>query len=263
MSQKICFLGMLVDLILIVNSISGQTHKDVIEKQQAQAIWEQVIAAKGGRENLYRVNCFARLDTTGGDRSSDLYVFPDKFFRYTGTSHPEFGTMSQMFNFESNTGYTVWGAFDPPRVNKKFPIDGQLRSYFRSVFVYLLETKWLKVEPLRPIKGKIGQQEVDGVEVFLPGFYPADSGTIYKVYLDAKTRLPLRFVDRMVAYDAESSVDYRNYKEMKGVMMQTEVNSGHGWNPCPVEVNPDYDPQVFERIPDIKAGPYQWRKKKL
>jgi hypothetical protein len=262
MSYKMYYLSLLLALIMTGHSIIKQIRESGFEKQQAQAVLEKVIAAKGGRENLYRVNCFARLDTTGSERSSDLYVFPDKFFGYVGTSHPEFGTIAQMFNFETKIGYTVWGAFTPPRVGKKYPIDEKLRSYFRSSFVYLLETRWLKAEPLRPMKGKIGQQEVDGVEVFLPGFYSTDRGTIYKVYLDVPTHLPVRFIDRMVAYEPESPpVDYRNYRKINGIMMQTEVNSGNGWSPCPVEINPEYDPQVFERVPDIKAGPYQWRKK--
>ena len=261
MSYTTYFLSMLMVLILIGNS-DKQTRGNETEKQQARAIWEKVVDAKGGRENLYQVKSFARLDTTRGEKSSDLYVFPDRFFRYAATTHPEFGSIAQMFNFETKIGYTVWGAFTPPRVNKKDPIDEEARSYFRSAFVYLLETKWLKAEPLRPIKGKIGRQEVDGVEVFLPGFYPTDRGTIYSVYLDATTHLPIRFTDRMIAYDAVSApVDYRNYKKINGVMIQTEVNSGSGWSPCPVEINPDYDPKVFERVPDMNAGPYQWRKK--
>lgn len=262
MNRSTCFLSAFLALVALSNSTGKPIHLGGTEKQQAQAIWEQVIAAKGGRENLYQVESFARLDTTEGKKSSDLYVFPNRFFRYAATAHPEFEAIVQMFNFEKKIGYTVWGAFTPPRVDKKDPIDEKLRSYFRSVFVYLLETKWLKAQPLRPIKGKIGQQEVSGVEVFLPGFYPTDRGTIYSVYLDANTHLPIRFVDRMVAFDAVSDpVDYRNYKSIKGIMMQTEVNSGNGWSSCPVEINPDYDPKVFERVPDMNAGPYQWRKK--
>lgn len=53
------------------------------EKQRAQQLWEEAIAAKGGRERLRNVSSlFVKTELDGGDREYSLYVFPDYIFDY-------------------------------------------------------------------------------------------------------------------------------------------------------------------------------------
>jgi hypothetical protein len=127
---------------------------------------------------------------------------------------------------------------------------------------YLLETKWFKPQILRASKSKIGGKSVDLVEVFVTGY-----GTPFRygVFLDEKTHLPVRIGtyanDRQD--DMFSWVNLSEYREISGIKVPTAISSklDPSWGRPRLEINPEYDPAVFERQPDMKAGPFQWRAK--
>ena len=111
---------------------------------------------------MHQVESLALLSARGEKGANDLYVFPDRFFRYIGAIHPQVRFIANMFNFETKVSYFVYGSQSPSQVDKEEPIDEKLRSYFRHTFLYLLEANWFKIEPLRPLRAKIGKVEVDG-----------------------------------------------------------------------------------------------------
>src|SRR5262245_26526141 len=55
--------------------------------------------------------------------------------------------------------------------------------------------------------------------------------------------------------------DLKDYREVAGIQAPTAISAKNGrWGSLIVEINVDYDPKFFERMPDMNAGPYQWRK---
>jgi hypothetical protein len=83
------------------------------------------------------------------------------------------------------------------------------------------------------------------------------------IFLDEKTHLPIR----IGVYSNERPgemftwVDLKDYREVAGIQVPTAISAKNGrWGSLIIEINVDYDPKFFERMPDMNAGPYQWRK---
>jgi hypothetical protein len=227
---------------------------------RARELWELAIEAKGGRDYLYQVNSLVRSDAAGA--SVDFMVFPNKFFRWGDTRPSKLGLVIEMFNFERNFGYTIF-ASHPDGVQERDRLDEELRSRFLDPqLYYLLETRWFKPELLAAYKDKLNGEPVDVVEVRVSGY---GKPFRFKIYLDEKTHLPIRIGALSDERNGEMFdwVELGEYKEKAGIKVPTMIKGKYtgGWNKVILEINPDYDPQVFEREPDPKAGPFQWRRK--
>jgi HEAT repeat protein len=225
----------------------------------AKELWELAIAAKGGREKLHQINSFALYDPEGKD--VDFMVFPDKYFSWNDTRPSKIGLIVEMFNFENGLDYTIFGD-NPPDV-RRTKLNPESRSrLLNPQLYYLLETKYLMPQILRAYKSKISGKSVDVVEVFVTGY---GSPWRYAVFLDEKTHLPVRFgiYSNTRQNDMFKWVNLSEYREISGIKVPTAIGSKSdpGWSHVRLEINPDYDPAIFERLPDMKAGPFQWRVK--
>ncbi|HEX5081229.1 MAG TPA: HEAT repeat domain-containing protein [Blastocatellia bacterium] len=248
-------------MILFVQAVGGaQQPKPDASIERARQLWELAVAAKGGRENLYRVKGFAITDSRSGYPQASLFVFPDKNFYWSDARPTVFGFHASVINFEKNIRIFVPG--DDPNDVRVGPPNPDLRSVFRDVSIrYFLETPWLKPEPVGAAEEKLGSRTCDVVTVKYERL-------LYKIYLDKATHLPAR----ISAYAADKPDvelqllrhDFSDYKEFDGVMMP-QVESVNRQKPFrqSFEINPAYDPAVFERVPDMKAGADQWRAKRL
>jgi hypothetical protein len=185
-------------------------------------------------------------------------VFPDKRFSWSDARPTVFGSHASVINFEKNIEILVPG--DNPKDLRKGPPQPDLRSIFRDVWMrYLLETPWSKPEPVAASEEKLGSRMCDVVTVKYEWL-------LYKVYLDKRSHLP----ERISTYAADKPAvelireDYSDYKEFDGLMMP-QVQSVNRQKPVrrSFEINPAYDPAVFERVPDMNAGADQWRAKSL
>src|SRR5262245_61238644 len=254
-------LTLTTSLSLIGSSMTAKSQTDKIDGSVTQAtdLWEMVISAKGGREKLYRVKSLAISDTEGSP-VVDFMVFPDKFFRWADTRPSKIGLIVEMFNFERDFGFTIFGDSTPkihkhPRLN-----EGAHSRLDIPQMNYLLETQWFRPEILRASKSDIRGKSVDLVEVLDKGH-----GTPwrYGIFLDEKTHLPVRIgtYSNRRQDDMFTWVDLGEYREIAGIKVPTAISSEGGrWDRVQVEINADYNQEVFEREPDMKAGPYQWRK---
>lgn len=232
------------------------SQRDDSSVARARELWELAIEAKGGREKLYQVWSLARSDDEGA--SVDFMVFPDRFFRWADTRPSKLGLIVEMFNFERNFGYTIFGD-NPPDVRRKDHLNSAARSRLREPqLYYLLETKWFKPELLNAYRDKINGKPVDVVEVRVSGF---GNPFRYKVFLDEKAHLPVRIGILSDERNGEMFdwVDLGDYRDNAGIKVPTAIGGQGAWNKVLLEINPDYNPQVFEREPDTKAGPFQWR----
>ena len=254
--SKIIVLASLFYVLTLALSGEAAKRSENQAESQAKELWELAIAAKGGREKLQQVRAFA---VGGDDKSIDFMVFPDRFFRWADTRPSKFGLLVEMFNFEKNFGFTIWGD-DPPDVRKHNYLNEELLSRFRKDQLYFfLETQWLKPELLKAYKDNLNGKRVDVVEARFKGFgYPFR----WRIFLDEISHLPIRIGILSDTYEGMFDwVDLGDYREIKGIKVPTLISPKNGsWNRILLEINPDYQADFFDKQPDMKAGAFQWRK---
>ncbi len=224
--------------------------------ERAKELWEAAITAKGGRDRLYAVNSLAiSEDINKNNRlSSSLYVFPDKYWDWSDKRPYKFGLQVLVENHELGVGYFVVG--HEPDNPSKIKLSPEHRSKFDDVqLTLLLESKWFKPELLGASKNRIGPKQVDVVELKAGGFKIG-------VFLDEKTHLPTQLIyySNYKAGKILNRYELSDYREIAGILIPHSFNvGGSGWGEVKVEINVKYNPRVFERPPDISAGPEQWR----
>ena len=75
-------------------------------------------------------------------------------------------------------------------------------------------------------------------------------------FLDRKTHLPSK-VRNYFGKGFENNFDtigFPEYADISGIQMPVRRNKGH----LTVQINPAYDPNIFNVAPTIAAGPKQW-----
>ncbi len=257
-------------LIFLSVLIVGQEIKiDTKRIFSAEGLWELAIAAKGGREALSKITSIADLGNQNGT-SSELVVMPDRYFYWWDTRPSPYGIISRLYNLE--TGFGCKSATNhPPQVYKD--IRGELRlpkdprqnslEFLGLQFDFLMETRWLHPKPLTATKVQIEGKRLDRVDVLIEGY---GTPVRYAVFLDEKTHLPMRLalcrdVNTDEIMENGRMIDFRKYIPIKGIMIPTEVSiDKKKWRPKYIELNVDYDPQFFDRVPDYNKNGLQWRK---
>jgi hypothetical protein len=254
--QLLLSIALALSVSLIAQDGYGRQPEADASVERAKQLWELAIAAKGGRENLYQVKSLAITDSMLGYPQATLFVFPDKNFYWSDLRPTVFSFHASVINFEKNIDIYVLG--DDPKDVRKGPPNLNLRSVFRDVYIkYFLETPWFKPEPVAAGEEKLGSRLCEVVTVKYDWL-------LYKIYLDKKSHLPTR----ISSYSADKPTvelnryDFSDYKEFDGLMMP-QVRSENRQKPVrqSFEINPEYDPAVFERVPDMNAGGDQWRAK--
>lgn len=241
--------------------LRGQSIAQDSSLEHAKELWEMAIAAKGGREKLHQVNNLVFIGE--GQTSITFWAFPDKYFSWSDARPSAFGIGVTIDNYETGFGYST--AFsNPPQV--KMEKDIRQRKTGRSHLLIcqiesLLETKWVQPEILGATKRRVGGKQVDLVNVQITWY-----NELFKfgVFLDEKTHLPVR-IGRYGTFKPNEFyfvTDMRNYIDVEGIKMPTELSwfQSSDWTHPRYEINVDYDPQFFNRVPDLNAGPFQWRK---
>lgn len=262
-------------LFLLWANLTGIVQAELPEKarrERPERLWKKVLAAKGGREKLLSVSSLAissrrrkPLQILGfeGVNTHDEYLFvlPDKYWRWTDDRPSKFGLSISMANGEKGE---VWMVFDQgePEPDRYYFTDTERHAMAFIQLVYLLETRWIKPIPESVQTRRWRGQRVDVLR--------ATAGP-YKVtyYLDQQTHLPLKIEIRGLAVDGVErllgSVTMGEYESFSGILLPREVGRfSDETNPeiaHEYEMNPEYDPQIFERPPSLAAGPYAWRRR--
>jgi hypothetical protein len=246
-------------LALVTPHASATAAAQETERQRAQELWEQAVAAKGGRERLHAVTDI--LETYSDKTYVELDVFPDKRWYWSDDRPTPLGVSAEMINLGRDLSYDVHEWDSGPPVNRgkhnasEWPIV-EMQLY------YLLETRWVKPEPVKLYSGTIRHKSVDVIQTTVNGYVRVD------FHLDRKSHLPLE-----VAFPSDDSVGIRygrgtyyatfsDYEDVNGIQMPRKV--GHLDKPKisdSVRVNVEYDPDIFERPPTIEAGPDAWKEK--
>jgi hypothetical protein len=250
----------LLFILLLPAAAAAQATQDSQDTRRAEELWEQAVAAKGGREQLHRVNSLLIYyrDTTRnflgvvvhrGDVEA-LYVFPDKTWAWDDGLPPPFSLTVGWLDVARNRRCTLYkGATAPvcgPAEHKGSPADEGLTQ---TQYLYLLETRWVKPTPVGVTEGHIGLKKVDVLHTRF-------RNKRIDYFLDRKTHLPLRVSSFYGQSErATFSFDFSEYVSVGGVMMPGKQKSGH----INFQINPPYDEAVFTRPPSFEAGPHAWR----
>ena len=252
-------------LFLCLLSLSAHTFGVGVEQSDNQAkarlLWEQAIAAKGGREKLYSVRSlvvsyretvrnFLGIVVHRGDVER-LYVFPDKSWGWDDGLPPPFRRTIGSLDLEHDRRCVLNdGAIEPKcdharTTTKTEPDEGLVQVQY----LYLMETKWVQPIPVDVSSHSIGLKKVDVVHTQF-------RNKRIKYWLDRKTHLPRR-VEQFYGSNERPTltIDISDYADVSGIQMPQKQKRGRIF----FQVNPDYDDKIFTRL-SFAAGPKAWRR---
>jgi hypothetical protein len=247
-------------ILLLPASAIADEIPEYQNTQQVQDLWEQAVAAKGGREQLERVNSllisyretvrnFLGVVVHRGDVER-LYVFPDKMWGWDDGLPPPFRLTVNLLDIGRDRRCTLYkGAAapicGPARQGSAPPDEGLVQVQL----LYLMESRWVKPTPVGVTKDKIGFQQVDVLHARFQ-----DKRVDY--FLDRKTHLPIRV---SIFYGASErptiSFELSDYAPVGGVLMPGKQKRAK----INFQINPPYDETIFTRPPSFEAGPRGFR----
>lgn len=276
--------------VLLAASVGVSSTAGQHQRADAEALWSQAVAAKGGRAKLETVRNLvvtwtakparpARPEVSSRARiiGQRLYVFPGRFWEFTDARPSILGVSQRIYDLERADG---WGPVASPIRGQGFD-DGFRYHMLEGQLLYLLETAFMKPVPTGARSDTLDRAAVDVVEVTVPPTmpfgYPSEVRAEY--YLDRETHLPLRLVlhytvrhdpaSRLPPRDYAIEVRYRigQYIDVDGLQMPTvAVLEGPDYTTS-YRINVDYDERAFtEPPPNIRqhpelAVPDRWEKK--
>ena len=247
-------------ILCLPAAAAAQGAQNTQDERRAEELWEQAVAAKGGREQLQKVESLLiyYTDTTRnflgvvvhrGDAET-LYAFPDRMWSWDDALPPPFTlsvgwidvSRNKRCHISKGSGAVTCG----PARNVRSPGDEGL---VRVQYLYLLETRWVKPAPVGVSEGRIGLKKVDVLQTRF-------RETRIDYFLDRKTHLPLRVtVTEDPRQRTPVTYDFSEYVNVGGVLMPGKQERGR----INFQINPPYDESVFTRPPTLEAGPHAWR----
>lgn len=249
---------------------AGQSKPIVSEtnREEAERLWEEAIAAKGGRERLHAINNLqrsVRLRQWWNLRRvpyeiEALYVFPRKSWEWVDQTGTIFGFKISMHNYDQNIHWYYLDHGKGPTVAPFWDSDiykGAMSAIINVQLNYLMETRWVKPIPVSVERGKVGGHAVDIVRTIVKG-YPRGEETV-SFALDRKTHLPRQVIYHAILQGKEYSggVSLSDYTAINGIQMPGKV----GRERTVFQFNVDYNERIFEQPPSRAEGIDAWKKK--
>jgi len=266
----------IVALVSVILGISGALRaQENVSATDAAAIWEQAIAAKGGRERLsevrnlvitssgsykalrFRIRSDQKVESktlkSSGLYTEQLYVFPNKYWAWEDYRPAVFGLWVRMYDYTRNIKHVITEG-EPNHPAE--PIEQKELKKRPLLFVelmYLLESNWLTPKPV----GLTREGALDVVRVEVDGQW-------FDFAIDRKAKLVAKFTSYS-EYKGKTYVDvtkFSNYRAVNGIMMPRviEMDDGHK-EYSDIQINVEYDENIFTRSPSIDAGSHAWMKK--
>ncbi|MGB7217660.1 MAG: hypothetical protein WBD07_02530 [Vicinamibacterales bacterium] len=233
------------------------------QRADAEALWNQAVAAKGGRARLEAVRNLVVTERTVYSRNTRvdpgfmrqrLYVLPARLWEFVDHRPGILGFGLQIVDLDQRVGWSAAG----PLPAREGIFDGVRNDLLHGQLLYLIETAFLKPEPVRSRSGRVGRAAVDIVETRLPS-----SDVRAEYYLDRQSHLPIRVVlfytvrtppDAPVAprtFANEDRYTLGNYIDVDGLQMPSVamLEGPNKENTTSYRINVDYDEQVFTSRP--------------
>lgn len=240
------------------------------KRREAERLWEQAIAAKGGRERLHAVHNFVvtskssykwspRPDVATGISEESLYVLPGKWWSFWDYRPGKMGYGVDVLDFESQVGWISSQGQPAVRIGRADLFDDFKYRFRQAQFVYLMETEQVKPSLIRARTGRINLKKVDVVETVI-------DGARVDFYLSRETHLPLRIVTGTTPGARASgkmnyTIDLGDYVEIEGIRMPHRVYRGDAANKTSYRFNANYSEAIFEHPPSSEMGPNAWRER--
>jgi hypothetical protein len=252
---------------------------------RARQLWEEAIAAKGGRDRLYAVRSFVVSSISKyhhaprgipGDHTESLFVLPDKWWEWVDHRPGSFGLWIFTFDFGKPVGWDVGSdaprarkmttSRDVPRADDPYQIYdpsagvqflNNKKKFAERQILYLMETRNIRPTPVNVRTASLGSTKLDVVEARV------DDEKV-EFYLDQHTHLAARvaFTTKTEYGDYVEAIRLDDYREVAGIQMPHKVRWGDDEeNRTSYQINVDYDESIFERPPTIDMGPEAWKKR--
>ena len=269
-SLRIAAIGLVVICIHIIvagpvaTSVMPQTPRETAPSDLAERVWEQAIAAKGGREALHGVRTLvvsARRDYPSRKlnknqiRQEVLYVLPHKFWSWSDYRPDVFGLRIEMYDYERSTKYVIGDGDPNHQLEPITEVDRKNRDVLWGLLPYLPETKWLKPVLVGAKAGTVGQQAVDIVETDV-------KGKRVDFAFDRETHLPIRVSYYRTVNNKTyvTAIDLADYVEVGGIKLPQTLKYDDGTqDKKSYRLNVEYKEDIFIKPTHIEAGPEAWK----
>jgi len=271
---------------LIASIFVGEAKAQNDNIGKAKQLWEKVIAAKGGRENLYAVKNLVVSNKSyspfedeefQNSKSEELYVLSGKWWCWSD-ERPGFTIGIKQYDFENEIGYEITENSEKPRIFKPLKpqnlskeklsiiLDGERYNNFAkerfliNQLIYLMETEWFQPQ-IRAIRTeRVNGENLKVIEVSF-GRQKLEYFIDPKTYLPNKIRRLVWFED-LKAFDNEDILYLENYINASGVKFPQIVRRGKKTETkTTYQVNVKYDENLFNKPPSIEAGAEAWKPK--
>ena len=264
---------------IVICTLAAQEPSPEAGRREAQILWDQMIAAKGGRERLAAIRSIeetghAELPKLGRwwvkkdthTQHVSVIVPPDRMWRWADEGATVLGLSLVVCNRGAGATYTARPG--RPVLATSDNVCGE--SLLHAQLIYLNESAGVHPEPVRVIRGRDIPRGVDVIET------KVDAYDYFRVdfYIDRRSHLPVQMI---LWYHIEKSrghtpgdftlrYELLDYVEMEGVMIPRKVietrNNGFRfeWG-YQVHLNVPYRDEAFTEPPSLENGPYAWMPK--
>ena len=261
--------------VVLINILAAQPRAPDDARHQAKELWERMIAAKGGRDNLANVRSIEetarrRLRKVPGrwwlkkDTTSymvRLFVIPDRMWQWSDEGASVLGLHLQVCNLTQHVQYDT----EKGDYLRKSYVTWSWQLWLAQL-VYLNETSGVHPEPIGLIPGEQTPRDAEVLQtkVGMPNTPRAD------FYISKVTHLPVRIVVWQGLHKPDtygkSQYDLGAYADMDGVMIPTVIyestilpgmisQDNFRWD-YQVQLNVPYRDKAFTEVPSIENGPY-------
>ena len=244
------------------------------DQPRAVALWEQAIAAKGGRDRLAAIHGFAIYEKTSfarptlpemavGRVDQIVCALPDKWWEFLDYRPGEMGYSVTAANARTGLGWSTFGGPARPFLRRYTGLAHRVR---RLQYAYFLETSAVRPTPTRASRVRLGLKTVDRIEAV----FDVD---VIVVDLDVDTHLPVR-VETITPNtlppprpgmkppgDMKFVYELSEYEVSGGIKVPTHVKLGGDSARAQVEINPDYEPSIFTTPPSPDATAGSWKRR--
>ena len=240
------------------------TPRETSQLDPAAQLWEQAIAAKGGREALHGVRNLvvsARGDYPSRKlkknqiRQEVLYVLPHKFWSWSDYRPDVFGLRITMYDYDRSMKYVIGDGDPNGPLEPITEVDRKNGNVLWALLPYLPETKWLKPALIGARAGTVEQQTVDIVETDV-------KGKRVDFAFDRKTHLPVRvsYYRTIKTKTYVTTIDLADYVEVGGIKLPQTVRYEDGTqDKRSYRLNVEYREDIFTKPTHIEAGPEAWK----
>jgi hypothetical protein len=230
--------------------------------EEARAVWEEAIRAKGGRARLHAIRTFAmssyeefahspRPDVITHEFIEQLYAPPSRFWEYDDYRPGKMGDGGLALDTNQHRVFTA-----PDRGPAQGLYEDLVYRLRNGQFLYLMETAYVQPEPIGLKRGRLDRRDVDIIETRV------DDDSV-EFSLDRKSHLPARIVimERRLRFPRVWRLS--DYHAVDGVEMPSNVDLGEDKtnNMTTYRFNVEYDEAVFHRA-TVRFEKNAWMKAK-